>query len=265
MKNILLLLLLLSSPAWAGVGFYGQSGMDALLNCGTASTILTGTSPETISLWFLGTSLISNGGTPRIMGRFASGTSTGTGAEIDVGQNNSINFSVYSNTTSMTTISAVNSLPLNSINNVIITTDGSITAANTHIYINGVETAYQVQTNGNGGVPGGGILYMGNRGDGGRVALGNVYEVDDWNIVVTAADRALIYNNGKQGYNMRSVETAALKSWWRLNVCPQDQNCTAVFTDEMGLNNCTPSNNPTGVAPVYSHLRDVVIKDAIIN
>ena len=268
MKKLLLILLMLTSLCFGGVNFPTGTSSTALLSCGNANTLLTGTNPETIGFWIYPTvDNVNSGSAIRAFSRYATGASSGAVAEIDITPTKAVEFVISTGTTNMTVISANNSISLNSLSYIMVITDGSLTAANTSIYVNNsVVGSYQIQTNGSGTVNTltGTTVYIGNRGDASRPISGNIYELEDWNTKLTATDRSLAYNYGVQGYNMRSIEPQSLQSWWRLNGCAKGQLCSNTFMDEMGLNNCTTLNNPIGVSPLYDFEVNSVMKDSLI-
>lgn len=99
--------------------------------------------------------------------------------------------------TQLTVSASNNTCSLNNWHHVMITWDGSTTATNVHIYVDGVEVSYQTQTNGatltdNSAQ----TLNIGNRTDLTRSISGYLTEMAFFTAVLTPGDASFIYNNG---------------------------------------------------------------------
>ncbi len=83
---------------------------------------------------------------------------------------------------------------------VAITWDGSTTAANVHIYVNGTETSYVTTTNGVTPTDNStDASYIGNRADTLRTFDGNITDVGIFNRALTSTEITDIYNHGLTG------------------------------------------------------------------
>lgn len=181
---ILLSIFLLADNCWAGITF---DKIDDVVNCGTSDTLLTENGAITISAWINPTNT-GEGGFGRIIDRsatiggpcwqlFATATS---GFEVD-------------GTTNLLRKSSNNSLTLNIWQHILLTWDGSTTASNVHIYVNGIETTYQTTTNGVNIVNNAGESFLiGNDKSNGRTFNGQITELAVWNVVLTASQIALL-------------------------------------------------------------------------
>lgn len=267
MIKYLILFFLLSSSAFAGVNFTTGTSSTPILACGTNSTILTGTAAETFGAWVYPTvDNVNSGSSIRIASRYATEASSGGVAELDITPTKAVEFIITTSGTAMQVLSNNNSISFNTYQYIMVTTDGSLTATNTHIYVGNAELSYAGQINGTGSVntTTGTTLYLGNRGDASRPLSGYMMEAEDWNIQLTSAARAQAFNSAQVGYNMKNINPSSLQSWWRLNGCANGQTCSNTFTDEIGNNNCTGSNSPKGISPIYDYQVNGVLNDAVI-
>ena len=144
MKKILLFItfisLILPHISQASVSFDGSNDF---INAGSAG-VLDNLAPMTITAWIYPLSEGELGG-----GVIAAKDGTNTGFNyfsFGVGTNN-LEFG-KDGTTDLLRRTANNTLVLKKWQNVVVTWDGSATAANVHIYIDGVESSYQTTTNG---------------------------------------------------------------------------------------------------------------------
>lgn len=245
MPIILILLFLLPSLCFGAVNI--PSTGSGLIDCGTSDNEF----PEpnntfTYSAWIFPTTDTVNTGDPRILvRRFSFEVSSLSTLLIDFGDTGEV-------------IASDNSLTLNTWNHIMLIWDGSITAANVHMYVNNSEVSYQVQTNA-GSVASNSTfnMYMGNRSDGTRPFSGLIQDVAWWNVALTSAERTQVYNGGKQGNNLSNVQPGALKGWWRLNECADGVVCSGSnqFTDiSATANHCTAGGSPLGKASKYSQV-----------
>ena len=103
---------------------------------------------------------------------------------------NTLNFSVdYSGTNNLNVTTSNNAITLNRWSHVVVTWDGSATATNVHIYVNGKETTYQTQTNGDTSrvTDASSALRVGNDSTGATTFDGTIDEVKVYNYVRSAA------------------------------------------------------------------------------
>ena len=115
----------------------------------------------------------------------------------DLTTNNRLRF-VKDGSTDLNVASANNAITLNLCS--IVTWDGSSTATNVRLYINGVETAYSNQINGAGFVSDATrSLLVGNQADGGRTFDGSIDDVRVYNRTLSSSDIAELYALGSGG------------------------------------------------------------------
>lgn len=114
-------------------------------------------------------------------------------------------------------LSVNNAFTLNVWNHLVVTWDGSTTAANVHIYINGTEVSYATTTNGTGPTDNSAdSLNIGNNTTVAGTFDGQLTEVAVWGSVLTTTDvNALLY--GKLHLMPFHVSGAALLAYWPLD------------------------------------------------
>jgi len=163
-----------------------------------AHTSINNLSAITITAWI---KPISSGeANGYILDKSASDTSGWRFRTQSVSGNNQIGFRVDATSdvyryTADDTLTAL----LNTWVHVAVTWDGSLTASNIHIYINGVESAtYDQTTNGSGSRvdDSGNDIYLGNRSNGGTTFDGNITDVGLFSRVLTIAEINQIRNYG---------------------------------------------------------------------
>lgn len=233
----------------AGVNFPQATVSGAILSCGTAQDVLTGTTAETVAMLINPTADNDGGSTNRIFSRYATGSGSGGFEEVDGSGTAAIELLKVAGGGNMQVKTANNTLPLGVLHAVVVTTDNSLTATNTHFYIDSSsETTYQQQTSGSGAVGSltGTTVYIGNRGDNTRPAAGILYQLAVWNIQLTAADITSYMNYS----NPQTIEPGHLVRWYSLNECADGYSCAVTtFVDHgSSAQNCTAANATVGVA-----------------
>ena len=145
-------------------------------------------------LWVYPTVDTVSGGNPRII----DDTTAHGNSFINVSTTSTIIFQVGSNGgTSLVSKCSNSALTLSAWNHVAVTWDGSNTATNVHIYINGSECSYQQQTNGSSLESPNATLEFGNRrSDNARPLNGYLTEIGLFNRVLSSSEVTDIYNNG---------------------------------------------------------------------
>lgn len=249
MIKILLALLLLSNTAYAAVSFDGSND---ILSCGTANTLLTENGAATIYAYVNATDVGETAG--RILDK---GSGTGTnGVILSVRATQTVGFSVVG-TTSLNRFASNNAITYGTNQSIITTWDGSLTAANSHIYIDGVEPTYattqdMVTPTDNGAS----VIHIGNDSTGARTFNGIIHEVAVWDVELTAQEIAILAKSNLKRMPLQ-IRPANLKAYWILNECADVAACTdaSMFRDISGnVNTCSPSNSPTGAADsVFSY------------
>jgi hypothetical protein len=114
--------------------------------------------------------------------------------------------------------SSSNAIIFNEWRHVVVTWDGSFTAANTHLYVNGVETGYAVTTNGSGG-------YVSDAND--NLVIGNdspspvstfdglIDEVRVYNRALSASEVTALYSSGAVRFKVPN--NLGLVGYWSFN------------------------------------------------
>lgn len=175
-----------------GVKFDGSTNQ--YIDVGSSNSYFATTSPTTISAWIYPKS-IGGGSSGRIIHR--RGTADVNGGDFQLTATNALLFG-FDGTTALRRTSSNNAVSLNSWQHVLATWDGSLTASNIHLFVNGAETSYQTTQNGSG-------IYetnnqstrIGNRHDGGRTFDGTIDEVRVYNRVLSADEIKRLYNMGR--------------------------------------------------------------------
>ena len=139
----------LTSGPTRAIGKIGQAlnfdGVDDLVNAGASDTLLQEDKPLTVSAWIYARTLGETNAGKIIFRRNES--SPAGGVSLNLASTNAIQFNVGGGT-SLNRVSSNNSIALGGWQHVLVTWDGTVTAANVHIYVNGVETSYQTTTDG---------------------------------------------------------------------------------------------------------------------
>ena len=114
---------------------------------------------------------------------------------------NGIKFAVDHTSAHLEHASVANAITLNQWQFVAVTWDGSATAANAHIYVNGNEVGYSVADNAVGTRASdiGKALYIGNNPALSRTFKGNIDDVKVYNRVLSASEITNLYSNGGNG------------------------------------------------------------------
>src|SRR6185295_11848793 len=111
-------------------------------------------------------------------------------------------------------------LTANVWSHVLFTWDGSLTASNLHIYINGTEVSYSGQTNGTVFTDNSGATArIADRPTGGRAFNGSITELAIWHSVLSSTDIYLLANSRLKGIPL-SISPSNLKAYWPLDDQP---------------------------------------------
>ena len=203
----------------------------------TPAASIDNMSAITLSVWI--NSDVS-GAQRRIVSK--SGADT-TGWRLRILANDTLGFVCdYTPTSDMGSISTT-TITEGSWQHILVTWDGSATATNVHIYINGTEVTYTTQTNGdntraNDSTAG---LFVGMRSDGAQPFGGEITEVAIWNVVLTAPQIALLANSRIKGIPLQ-IQPSALKVY-----LPMDDQTTGTSADADRVRDLSGNgNNGTG-------------------
>lgn len=227
--------LLLSSNALGGVNFNGASSSGPLFNAGTCGDrFLREDQPMTFSCWLYFRSVgVSVNAT--LLERAA-------GVSIATLGTNAIRFRVIG-ATSLTRASSNSVLAANTWYHILVTHDGSTTAANCHIYVNGVEVTYATTTNGatlddNSA----GSIIIGNVSSGARTVDGIMDEVRIFNRIVSDAERKTL------GSRVRVPITDGAGPYYTMDDTIVGNVATTAFDRSGNGCNATGSNSPISAA-----------------
>lgn len=127
---------------------------------------------------------------------------------------NSLSMSISAATTALVVNTNASTVTFNTWNHIAMTWDGSSTATNVHIYVNGVEVGYSTQQNAIGAITDqtGSTLYLGNRSAGDRNLQGKVTEIAFFNRVLSSLEVSDIYNNGLLGQHTNIINNATINN-----------------------------------------------------
>jgi len=128
-----------------GISFYAN--VNGVMTAPSSAKLDDMTSGLTLEAWVYPVTL-GNGNIGRIINKMNSTNTSGWKLHLQAA--NAIRFLVSFGSGDMSVVSAANAYSLNTWNHVMLTWDGSTTATNAHIYINGKEVSYATQTNGSG-------------------------------------------------------------------------------------------------------------------
>lgn len=173
---------------------------------GSSNIVLVPSQPQTIVMWF-NTTADLNVGNPRILSR-------NSGGESFLGFDPTKSFALnITGTTTLVVNPVDNNYTFSSWNHLTLTWDGSTTASNVHIYVNGVEVSYATQTNGASLTnTSAGTIYLGNRSDGLRGVIGNLTEIAVFNRVLSSTEINDIYNNGLLQKHINTINNATVNN-----------------------------------------------------
>lgn len=208
--RVLILLLLLVSPAYSALDFDGAAANNNSINIGTADII-----QENRALTFYWRGVADTVGTSNA-GRWFSRGAVGSTNNYELQFNSAstdIDFRI-DGATDLVRNSGTGFITLGADTVLIVTWDGSTTAANVHMYVNGVEEdVYGTTTNGVSLVDSSGqTTYFGNRpSDNGREFNGLWREMAMWSRVLSASEIAMLSNPIK--YTPLTIPTS-LEVYW---------------------------------------------------
>ncbi len=239
---------------------------DDLVNCGSAASLdnLKAGGGQTISCFVKFTN--TGGGDGSYDGRMVSKSDPGSGAtggwdfffNLSAGKTDIIFQHKGTGTTLIRETENSVGLSVNTLYHLAVTWDGSTTAANIHIYINGVEATYATTTNATGslGDDSTNSLFIGNVAGATRGLFGTISEVALWNTALSAGNIAILANGG----NLRgavgkplTIATTNLKAYWPLSDFADGTTANSlVYKDQSGNSNDGTGN--WGSAGLISHV-----------
>lgn len=179
---------------------FATSGTTDKITASTSNSVMPVGSPLTITAWIYPTVDDVGGFNPRIVDRSTTGNDGITFAILPTKAIYFDTVDLDTGTSGILRISNNNSITFNTWQFVAVTWDGSITATNVHIYVNGVEVGYATSTsatslNSNAGH----TLYIGNRPDTQTPLGGKITQVGVFNAVLNSSELSDIYNYGLTG------------------------------------------------------------------
>lgn len=189
--------------------FNGTTDICSLGTCGDA--ILKENAAITVSAWINPTTVGENSG-GRILDRGASGLVTGP--TFSTAATATLRFSVTAATTNLVRQASNSVITTSAWQHVILTWDGSGTAANVHFYVNGTEPSYATTTDmvGSPTDNSAASLLIGNNPAATRTFNGGIAEVATWSAVLGAQEIAILAS----GYTAGHVRPDILTGYWPL-------------------------------------------------
>lgn len=218
----LTLVLLFAPPAWATVV---QDGTDDAMNCGTSDTWFK----ENTAMTFYIRANFSSIPNMRLYDRGGFFNYIASDGTVAFFVNGSTGLAHEANTGSLTTGEHV----------IILTWDGSTTAANSHIYIDGTETGYKTTTNGVTltDTAADNTVLLNSVVNGNRSVAATVREIGYWSSVITATDIATL--SGTTRKNVVKELSASPIRYYKLDDGTSGSANGLTATDNMGNVNCT--------------------------
>jgi Concanavalin A-like lectin/glucanases superfamily len=243
-RNLLAICLLLLLPAKAGILFDGAND-SVTINSSAVYTLGADGSAITVSAWINPASL-GEGSLGDIFTFGRSGSTHGT-IEFSLEATSTLRYTIAYTSTSLLREAANSSITLGSWQHVALTHDGSQTAANSHIYINGAEVSYKTTTDGVGtrGAADGGRA--GNNSAAGQTFDGDIAEFAIFSEQLSAADVAAIYNLGRRANAPIMLGKTTLEEYLPMDDIELGATASGANTvkDHSGnARDATPANSP---------------------
>ncbi len=239
---------LTNGPTWVD-GARGKAvsfdGLDDVITAGSASS-LDDMGARTLSAWIYPESM-GESSKGRIFDKAATTTPT-LGWIFNIANNEGdyqIGFT-HSGSTVLSRRSVANTIVPNVWQHVLVTWDGSTTATNIRIYVNGTEVSYQTTSNGASLTSDAAqTLRIGNSADGARTFDGYIDEPRIYDRVLGATEIADLYALGATKFQdtQSNQLTNGLVGYWPMNG-PDVSSTTAYDRSGQG-NNGTLTNSPT--------------------
>ena len=185
-----------NGPTWTTGqigGALNLDGVDDLVNAGSAG-MLDNVSAITVAAW-VNPGSTGEGGYGRIVQKGSTSNPT-AGFRFLTQGTNQLGFAVDYGTTDLNRVSATNTVTMGAWSHVVATWDGSTSASNVHIYVNGVEvSSYATTTNPAGarGDDNAASLYIGGNDTIDRTFAGKLDDVRVYNSVLSASDVLALY------------------------------------------------------------------------
>jgi len=215
MKKLITLFLLIPTLCFAGITF---DHSDDSVNCGSGASLddlqSQGGGGVTISVWM--ESAIS-GDSEVMVGKISDWSSGDWEFYMHSTQHGGPAFYKVCTGSDIDVYAVGATVSANTITNIIMTWDGSLTATNVHIYKNNVEVGYQTQINGTVATQSDADndLTIGNSAALDEPFSGTIYEVAIWNVILTAAERQQIVSSKMRVSDQ--IRPSALKGYWRID------------------------------------------------
>lgn len=219
--------------ATPALNFDGVDDVGTVSASSSVNNIGNGTNGSgfTAEAWIFPRSL-GEGGLGRVLDKAGSFSNNGWFVTMEgSGSNTFFDFQVdYSGGGSqhLLVIASAGFITLNAWQHIAVTWDGSTTATNVHMYVNGKEVSYSTQQNGIGTRidDSSNSLLIGNRSNGDRTFDGFIDELRVWNVARTSTE---IQDNMQRQIN---PATSGLVGYWRMN-----ENTDTTAFDETSNNN----------------------------
>jgi len=212
------------------------------ITCGTSNSMLMIGTACTISIW----TYITGNGENNEGFLIAKGSGGGEGIRLQVAGGSSLYF-VVAGATYLVRANTNAAFSFNTWYNFLATWDGSTTAANSHIYINGTEINYNQTQNGVSlSSTFDGMITIGNRGSFARTFYGALSEAAVWNVELTTREIRNVASSRVKRMPLQ-IRPGNLQGYWPLDELSNDALSfgSGLFRDLSGRgNNGSPFGNP---------------------
>lgn len=221
--------------------------IDDVISCGTSDTMLKENVAFTVSFWC---NVISGGGEASSVGYIIARDNTTTAGVVigsELGNTGKVIIRMFIRGGTLLDVeSSLDSFDINTWTHVVVTHDGSSTAANCHIYINGSETTYVTQSNG--ATPGDNsaqTTYIGNRSDAARTFDGRLCEMAVWSSALSSGNVTTLYGSGAPPRGLpRLVSPTTIQAYWPMDEKASGNTVTTVYDHSGNGNTGTASGSP---------------------
>jgi len=255
LKSFVAILLLISSPAHAGVVF----GDDDIINCGSGAT-LDDAEPFTFMAWVY----------PHSEGQIDDGRivikSTGNGVwgfskNATGGRSRTLLWFKDTSSATVAFKTVDDSFNFNEWQLWTLTWDGTFSAGNDHIYVNGTEPSIRDESNGSGTIysEAGGDFYIGNQIDQSSAFDGIIAEVMFLGKELSLGEVTNIYNSKMSGHPLNLHQSDVL-GYWKLNEQAEGADVDGLtFPDYSGNGNTCTADEGTDTAETMAATAEEVL------
>lgn len=225
-------------------------GVDDKIDFGSPSA-LDNLGPLTFSAWGFVTGHGGTNDTGRFFDKHAGGSAGPLFATSgNLSRTRSLDFLLVTGGTWLERVSSDFAFEFSKWHHFVVTWDGTLTATGIHIYVDAIETSYQVTQDGSGATDdSANNFFIGGRHDSNRSFDGHLAECAMWNVVLSAGGIALLSNAGRRSRIPLQIKPANLVIHPPLDDEEDGVSVTgANAVKDRGPNalHGTPSNSPVG-------------------